>query len=223
MATSIDSPTVRPNLPVFWGTQFRVAAVLTVWLALIILLGAAGAFVTPAGTPPLPIAIGFGAPLLAFFTAFWLSRSFRDFVMALDLSLISGIQGWRFVGFGFLALYAHNVLPGGFAWRAGLGDVAIGLTAPWVAAALSRRPRFAASTAFTAWNALGILDLVVAIATGAFSSLLASGAAGEITMQPMAQLPLVLIPAYLVPIFFMLHAASLFQARRAARDAMNWN
>jgi hypothetical protein len=30
----------------------------------------------------------------------------------------------------------------------------------------------------------------------------------------MAQLPLVLIPAYLVPIFLMLHLAALFQARR---------
>jgi hypothetical protein len=33
----------------------------------------------------------------------------------------------------------------------------------------------------------------------------------------MAQLPLVLIPAYLVPLFIMLHLASLFQARRLAQ------
>jgi hypothetical protein len=32
----------------------------------------------------------------------------------------------------------------------------------------------------------------------------------------MAQLPLVLIPAYLVPLFVMLHLAALFQARRRA-------
>jgi hypothetical protein len=32
----------------------------------------------------------------------------------------------------------------------------------------------------------------------------------------MSQLPLVLIPAYFVPVFFMLHAAALFQARRFA-------
>ncbi len=31
----------------------------------------------------------------------------------------------------------------------------------------------------------------------------------------MAQLPLVLIPAYLVPVFFMLHLTVLFQARQS--------
>jgi hypothetical protein len=37
-----------------------------------------------------------------------------------------------------------------------------------------------------------------------------------VTTGPMAQLPLVLIPAYLVPLFVMLHLAALFQARRQA-------
>jgi hypothetical protein len=35
----------------------------------------------------------------------------------------------------------------------------------------------------------------------------------------MAQLPLVLIPAYFVPIFIMLHFTALFQARQLARSA----
>ena len=122
-----------------------------------------------------------------------------------------------------MALYAHNVLPGGFALPAGLGDMAIGLTAPWVAGALIRRPGFAGSTTFMAWNALGILDLVVAITSGALSSALATGAVGEITTSSMAQLPLALIPAYLVPIFFMLHAVSIIQARRVARSVTGRN
>jgi hypothetical protein len=61
---------------------------------------------------------------------------------------------------------------------------------------------------------LGMLDLVVAIATGAATSALASGAPGEVTTAPMAQLPMLLIPAYLVPLFVMLHLAALFQVRR---------
>jgi hypothetical protein len=32
----------------------------------------------------------------------------------------------------------------------------------------------------------------------------------------MAQLPLMLIPAYFVPLFVMLHSAALFQSRRQA-------
>src|SRR5262249_11237234 len=49
------------------------------------------------------------------------------------------------------ALYVHGVLPGAFAWPAGLGDIAIGVTAPWVALALVRRPGFATSRVFVAY------------------------------------------------------------------------
>jgi len=43
------------------------------------------------------------------------------------------------------------------------------------------------------WNLLGILDLVVAVTTGALSSGFVAGLAGKVTTAPMAQLPLVLI------------------------------
>lgn len=191
-----------------------VAGVLGVWLALVFLLGAGAAFVRPPGALPLPILIGVTTPIMAFLAAFRASGAFRVFVLAVDLRLAAGIQAWRFAGFGFLALYAHGVLPGLFAWPAGLGDIAIGVTAPWVILALIRRPGFAASTAFVVWNLLGILDLVVAVGTGALGSGLAVGGAGEVTTGPMARLPLVLIPAYLVPVFVMLHLTALFQARR---------
>ena len=85
-----------------------------------------------------------------------------------------------------------------------------------VVLALIRRPTFAASKRFVAWNLFGVLDLVVAVGTGALGSALAVGAPGEVTTGPMAQLPLVLIPGYLVPLFVMLHAAALFQSRRLA-------
>jgi len=50
--------------------------------------------------------------------------------------------------------------------------------------------------------------------------LLASGAvrgfAGTVTTAPLTQLPLVLIPAYFVQLFFMMHITALFQARQRA-------
>jgi hypothetical protein len=179
-----------------------------------LLFGASGAFVRPSGTPPLPILAGFLTPLIAFAAAYRAIGSFRDFVLSLDLRLATAIQAWRFAGLGFLALAAHGVLPGFFAWPAGLGDIAIGVTAPWVVLALIRRPGFASSPLFMVWNLLGILDLVDALSLGALGTILAAGGAGEITTTPMAQLPLLLIPVYLVPLFFMLHLAALFQSRQ---------
>lgn len=175
---------------------------------------AAGAFAGPPGKPPLGIAIGFTAPLLLFLAWMRLSPSFREFVLSLDLRLIAGMQAWRFAGMGFLSLYAHNVLPGVFALPAGLGDMAIGVAAPWIILSLLRQPDFATSNAFRRWNLLGILDLVVAISIGAVNATLTTGAPGEISTGPMGTLPLLLIPAFLVPLFFMLHIAALLQSRQ---------
>ena len=218
MSNAVLSRIARPEPPLVPGANNLIAGVLAAWFALVVLLGANGAFARPPGTPPLPIFIGFAAPIAIFFGAYWFSSAFRAFVLGLDLRLATAIQAWRFAGLGFIALYTYGVLPGSFAWPAGLGDIAIGLTAPWVMHALGRRPEFAASKWFVAWNLLGILDLFDAIGTGTASSLLAVGAAGEVTTAPMAQLPLVLVPAFFVPIFLMLHVAALLQARRLARS-----
>jgi hypothetical protein len=202
------------------GIRLAIAIVVAVWLLLIVSLGAAGAFVGVPGTPPLPIAIGVTAPLVLFFTWLRVSHSFRDFVLALDLRLIAGMQAWRWAGLGFLDLYAHNVLPAVFALPAGLGDMAIGVTAPWIILALVREPDFAARGTFIRWNILGILDLVIAVGIGTVSTLFATGAPGEISTAPMARMPLLLVPAFLVPLFLMLHTAALMQSRRliAARE-----
>jgi hypothetical protein len=200
------------------GIRLAVLIALTVWLLLVVLLGTAGAFVGPPGTPPLPIAIGVAAPLVLFFASLRLSQPFREFVLTLDLRLIAGMQAWRWAGLGFLSLYAHNVLPAVFALPAGLGDMAIGVTAPWIMLALVREPGFAARGTFIRWNVLGILDLLVAISIGTMSTLLATGAPGEISTAPMATLPLLLIPAFLVPLFLMLHTAALMQSRQLIRS-----
>jgi hypothetical protein len=200
------------------GIRLAVAIALTIWLLLVLSLGAAGAFVVPAGTPPLPIAIGVAAPLMLFFAWLRLSQSFREFALSLDLRLIAGMQAWRWAGLGFLSLYAYKVLPAVFALPAGLGDMAIGVTAPWIILALVRQPGFAARSAFIRWNVLGILDLLIAVSIGTVSALFATGAPGEISTAPMATLPLLLIPAFLVPLFLMLHTATLMQSRQLIRS-----
>jgi len=139
-------------------------------------------------------------------------------VLSLDLRLIAGMQAWRWAGLGLLSLYAHNVLPAVFALPAGLGDMAIGVTAPWIILALVRQPGFAASGAFIRWNVLGILDLIIAVSIGTVSAFLGTGAPGEISTAPMATLPLLLIPAFLVPLFLMLHTAALMQSRQLIRS-----
>ena len=220
MSDAILSHASRPGSPAVSGTTLAVSMALAVWFALVAVFGASGTFVTAPGAPPVPIAIGATVPVILFLVGLRMSRPFRDFILSIDPYLIAAIQAWRFAGFGFLALYTYGVLPGMFAWPAGIGDIAIAVTAPWILLALLRRPGFAASRTFVLWNALGVLDLVVAIGTGALASTLAGGAAGEVTTRPMTLLPLVLIPAFIVPLYVMLHAIALYQARRLASGQM---
>jgi hypothetical protein len=97
----------------------------------------------------------------------------------------------------------------------------IGVSAPWIVLRLARHPSFAASRRFVMWNILGIVDFIVAITTGVLSSGFLHGINnlnGNVTTTAMARLPLILIPAYMVPVFTMLHLTALFQARRLARS-----
>lgn len=203
--------------PVMNKVKLAVGIGLAIWFGIVLVLGAAGTFDTPHLALPLHLLIGVLTPVAAFLVLYRAIGSFRAFVLTADLRLVIGVQAWRFAGFGFLALYAHHLLPGLFALPAGLGDMAIGLTAPWIVLALTRRPEFAASNGFVFWHFIGLVDLVVALTTGILGSGSAIGIGGEITTDVMGQLPLVLIPCYFVPIFIMLHVTALFQARHLAQ------
>jgi hypothetical protein len=194
-----------------------VSVALALWLGLVFVLGIRGAFIGSADSPPLAIFLGLAIPLGVFFVAYFAWSRFRAFVLGADLRLVAAMQGWRWAGLGFLSLYAHGVLPGLFAFTAGLGDMAIGVTAPWIVLGLIQHSSFATSRRFVLWNIMGIVDLVVAVSIGTISSGFLHGITGNVTTSAMGRIPLVLIPAYLVPLFIMLHFTALSQARRLVR------
>src|SRR5262249_19516766 len=92
--TEIDHPKVsrsqinKRNAPAASGTGTFVAGVFITWLALVLVLGARGAFATPPGAPPLGLLIGLVAPLSIFLLGYASIPQFRDFVLSVDLRLI---------------------------------------------------------------------------------------------------------------------------------------
>lgn len=218
--TSRIQPQNLPSLPALSGTATFIAAFFFIWLAIVLVLGANGAFLGTPGSPPLGLLIGLVAPLTVFLVGYRAIEPVRAFILSADIRIIAGVQAWRWAGFGFLSLYAYKILPGIFAWPAGLGDMAVGITAPLVLASLIRRPDFAASKRFVAWNLSGILDLAVAVTIGAIGPLFAPSFYSAVPTDPMLRLPLVLIPTYLVPMFLMLHLTALLQARQLRHRAI---
>lgn len=122
-------------------------------------------------------------------------------------ALLAAVQVFRIEGGIFLVLLAMDRLPAGFAVPAGVGDVLVGVLAPFVAFALWRRPQ--RRVLGIAFNTLGLLDLVIAVGVGV---LLAPGPLQTIVTEPtteiMALLPMALIPTFAVPLAIVLHLAS---------------
>lgn len=129
-----------------------------------------------------------------------------------------GVQLYRALGAIFLILYGAGKLPGLFAWPAGLGDVLVGVLAPVVAVAYARGPD-KNDDLVSAWNIFGMVDLIVAVASGFSTSpspfqLFAFDQPNELV----STFPLVLIPTYLVPVSVLLHIASMTKLRRTVRQ-----
>ncbi len=216
-------PAVTEARPVAsWSRPARagLAALLAVWIGGVFVLGESGVLTTASVQAFRPILITVAAPIALFLALYAGSPRLRRFVLTQDLAALTMLQHWRVLGFAFLMLYAHDVLPALFAWPAGFGDIAIGFATPLVVLALVRHPDFATSRRFVAFNLLGLLDFAAAAATaslasGAFPALLS----GPLTSAPMEAWPLMLFPAFFVPVFAILHLSVLAQVavkRRAA-------
>lgn len=152
-------------------------------------------------------------PIVAFFAAYARSAAFRAFVESIDLRWLVLAQYTRVIGGVFLIYEASGRLPAGFALPAGWGDVAIGLAAPLVMLAIHARAP-GARPLFYAWSALGILDLLMALSLGLLYSSSPLGVLrGEITMDPVSFFPLALIPTFGLPLFLIVHFATLLRVR----------
>jgi hypothetical protein len=183
------------------------------WFAIVLVLGSNSFFEARPGTPPLALLIAASVPVALFLLSLWLSPSIRELALTADLKYATAVQSWRIGGYSFLILSAYGYLPGYFAWPAGVGDMFIGVTAPFVLQKM-RDQGFTKSRTFVTWNVFGILDLVVAVGLGVLGSVLMGNPAQVSPTTIMSQMPLALIPTFFVPVFIVLHLVALIQARR---------
>jgi hypothetical protein len=190
-----------------------IAAGLAVWAGLVFLLAQAGIFQIDIGGIPVAIVAAVAVPVLGFVLAWRTIPAVRAYVEAQDLTLLTAVQGWRVVGAVFVFLWAYGQLPAVFALPAGLGDVAVGLVAPFAAIAVALKTpgwRRAANCVIIA----GLADFAVAFATGIGSiegnSLSFAGAPSDAIINA---LPLVMIPGFLVPVFIIAHVIAIIKLR----------
>lgn len=127
-------------------------------------------------------------------------RSFRAWILGLDLRMLLLPHLTRFVGGWFIVLHFRSELPYAFAVPGGIGDLAAAVTAIAIACVPARRP--AGRWAWMAWNTFGLADILFVVATAA-----RLGLADPASMAALTRFPLGLLPTFIVPLILFSHVA----------------
>jgi hypothetical protein len=188
-----------------------LAAGIALWFLAALGLGLAGAFQREVAGLPLTLMVGVTLPLVAFGVALRVSPSVRAWVGALDIRPLVLLHTWRMLGLGFVFLAAYGALSPVFATHAGYGDAVAAVWALWLGVALYQGRATLRSVYL--WSAFGLLDFVVAVSLG----ILARPGVGVFdeaaSTAPMGELPLALIPGFVVPFLVITHWIVLRNAR----------
>jgi hypothetical protein len=212
--------------PVSRSVKLAAFAAAAAWGGAIVGISAVGGF-APETTGPVPGPVLAFLGLLALLSCGWvLFPGVRSALLAVPLPALVGLNAARLGGVFFLILAADGRLSAPFAPVAGWGDMLVGaLAIPLAALAAGgavERPAW-----LRVWNALGALDLVVAVSLGLLSA--PATPFRVFTEGPgtlaMGVLPWIMVPALFVPLYLLIHlviAAKLrsWQPTTAAAVAM---
>jgi hypothetical protein len=139
--------------------------------------------------------------------ACWKVRTIRACVLNVDFRWLVLLHLTRlFAGAYFLVLCQRSQLPCAFARPAGWGDIVIGV----LAALVSAMPTQFAKTFLVSWNTLGLIDIVFVV-----SSALRFGLKDWQSMHALRELPLSLLPTFLVPLIIASHVLIFVRLIRA--------
>ena len=202
----------RDARPTVSGVPPLVAPIVILWFAGVVAAHYAGLLRAGPGNLPIPLGFAIAVPIVIFFASYWAVPRFRTAALGVDVRLVTSLQAWRVAGFVFLPLLFFGHLPGLFAWPAGLGDVAVGLAAPWVVWRVIKDARYATTRGFATFHWLGLLDVASALGTFTVTFGIIPGLANPSSVV-IEEMPLSLIPGFLVPGFVILHALALLKAR----------
>ena len=187
-----------------------MSLLIVAWLIGVVILSASSLLALGDGLWRLLMPALIVLPVATFVIAWQTSKPFRARVLAIDTGVLVILHSWRMVGMGFLFLYAHGVLPGLFAWLAGIGDMLAAFGAVLIGTALLKGRKVSRAT-LLGWNSFGLLDFVIAIVIG--TSLRSVYLGGAVNTDAMALLPLSLVPTVIVPLYIITHLMIYLQLK----------
>jgi hypothetical protein len=136
----------------------------------------------------------------------------RTWLMAVDVRVLVLVHVTRLVaGLAFLGYYGRGALPYAFAVPGGVGDIIVAVAAIGVVLATDARST-RGRWLLGAWNLLGLADILMVVVTAG-----RIGAADPASMAALLQLPLSVLPTWLVPIIIATHVIIFVRVLRSER------
>ncbi|MGE3164081.1 MAG: hypothetical protein AB7O52_04200 [Planctomycetota bacterium] len=204
---------VTPGLSVWlvvalWGALMWVAGEFDLWRTL------------PRVGPASPLQLAILLPILAGAVVMAGVRSVRRAIERLDVTWLVGFQCFRVLGASHLVTWGLGLMAGGFAVPVGLGNLAVALAAVALLPGVAR--------GLPGWERRVVLLTLCGLAEFAMTVLLAIfgflGVATPLDPPPVleryasiAQPPISLFPTFLIPLFSLVHVATLVRLRAAGR------
>jgi hypothetical protein len=184
----------------------NIALVLAGWILVASAIGLAGWFKT--ASAPLVAATVWTLTALILL-ACWKVSSLRHWAMKVDLRGLVLLHLTRFVaGSYFLFLCRRGELPSAFATPAGWGDIIVAA----LAILLLALPGVRNWKMLLFWNMIGFADILFVVMTA-----LRLGLADWQSMRALRELPLSLLPMFLVPLIIASHVLIFIGALRLKR------
>ena len=207
-------------MPLSSVQKMTTVTIAGLWIGFAIALATTGIYAV-AATPVPAVGIMVALPLVAIGAAALWSGGVRATLLALPVPLLLGLNALRILPGAFILLLAsQGKLSGPFPQSAGWGDIIVGVIA--IPLMLVAARNFTGSRgAVLAWNILGTLDLMEAVALGVLSApgsplQIFGGAVGSTGMW---SLPWSSVPTLLVPFYFITHGIIFARLARANGNA----
>ena len=181
-----------------------VSFVLAAWLCFALAVGVADWF-QPASAPVVALTVWTLTGLILL--ACCKIDPISTWAANVDLRWLVLLHTTRFVGFYFLILCRRGELPCAFAAPAGIGDITVAAATVIILLV----PRFRASRRLLLiWNSAGLLDIVFVVLMA-----LRAGLRDWQSMAPLRELPLGLLPTFLVPLIIASHVLIFVRVARS--------
>jgi len=131
------------------------------------------------------------------------TKLFKRLLRSITLESLIAMHVFRLLGVFFLLLYFYHLLPLGFAFSSGLGDIITAVLAVPLAKMVAKRKPGSIKLAY-AWNIFGALDIINLLVIAVINAIHSIGA-GEQPESEMTQFPFVWFPAFAPATILFLH------------------